>query len=162
MKLSGLLLAVYQQYCIEGDPVKQTLHANKRRSLLYAVPALAVMAAIFLLSSRTGDEINRFLPWFQKLFPAMSSFDWGHFMAYFVLALAFDYGFGTRADSWGMKILIVALCGLYGLTDEYHQSFVGGRTPDLQDIRNDCIGGAIAMAVTAIPAVRRRWRKITS
>jgi len=92
----------------------------------------------------------------------MSSFDWGHFIAYFVLAAAFDFGFGSRADRWGMKILIVVLCGLYGLTDEYHQSFVGGRTPDILDIRNDCIGAAIAVVLIAVPALRKRWRRITS
>ncbi|MBW7474215.1 VanZ family protein [Paenibacillus oenotherae] len=134
--------------------------AGSRRSKWRFIPALAVMATIYMFSSRSGDDLNSVLPWFQKLFPAMQSFDWGHFVAYFGLALALDYGFGARGDSWKGKLLIVAICGIYGVTDEYHQSFVGGRSPDLWDIRNDCIGAAIAVLVIAIPAIRRRWRRL--
>ncbi|QYR23661.1 VanZ family protein [Paenibacillus sp. sptzw28] len=147
--------------------MKQTKSAageieQRRRSWLYAIPAVIVMAVIFIFSAQTGDELNTFLPWFRELFPGMTNFDWGHFIAYFLLALAIDFGFGSKADSWKYKVLIVALCGLYGVTDEFHQSFVGGRTPDIHDIRNDCIGGALAMLVIAVPAVRKWWRKLTS
>lgn len=133
--------------------------AAVRRSIWRFVPAVAVMAVIFIFSSRTGDDLNSVLPWFQELFPWMTSFDWGHFVAYFILAVAVDYGFGARADSWKGRLIIVAICGLYGVTDEYHQSFVGGRSPDIYDIRNDCIGAALAVLTIAIPIIRKRWRK---
>ncbi|TYP72699.1 VanZ family protein [Paenibacillus methanolicus] len=136
--------------------------AARSRRLLRFVPALLWMGIIFSLSSRTGDEMNTFLPWFQALFPAMSSFDWGHFVAYFVLAITFDYGFGSRGDRLTVKALIVCLCLLYGITDEYHQSFVGGRSPDIQDLRNDTIGAALAVTFLAVPFVRRAWRKWAS
>lgn len=132
------------------------IHRSKWRF----VPAIAVMTVIFIFSSRTGDDLNSVLPWFQELFPGMKSFDWGHFAAYFILALAVDYGFGARGDSWKGKLLIVVICGLYGVTDEYHQSFVGGRSPDIYDIRNDCIGAAIAVLTVALPVIRKRWRRI--
>jgi len=147
-------------YCIEGGRMNQSNAAAAARTALRFIPAAAVMAAIFLFSAQTGSELGAFLPWFQKLFPGMESFDWGHFLAYYALAVAFDYGFGKRADRWSVKVLIVLLCGLYGLTDEYHQTFVGGRTPDILDIRNDCIGALLAVLTTAIPAVRKRWRKL--
>ncbi|WP_232016221.1 VanZ family protein [Paenibacillus baekrokdamisoli] len=117
------------------------------------------MIAIFILSSRTSSDMNVLLPFFQSIFPNMKSFDWGHFVAYFALAFSLDYGFGRRADRLHFKLLIVLLCGAYGLTDEYHQTFVGGRTPDIYDIRNDCIGAAIAMIVVAIPPIHRVWRR---
>lgn len=123
------------------------------------LPAVAWMTVIFILSSRTGDELNTLLPWFQKMFPFMESFNWGHFVSYFVLALTIDYGIGAKADSFRMKAAIVLLCGLYGVTDEFHQSFVGGRMLDPLDLRNDLIGAALCTAVTAIPPIRRIWRK---
>ncbi|SFS61040.1 VanZ family protein [Paenibacillus sp. BC26] len=126
------------------------------------LPAIIIMATIFLLSSRTNDELNTFLPWFQKLFPQMSSFDWGHFIAYFVLALTFDYGFARRARRWTFKVAIVLLCVLYGLTDEYHQSFVSGRSPDIADLRHDGIGAAIAVVVVALPLIRKPWRRLVA
>jgi VanZ family protein len=37
------------------------------------------------------------------------------------------------------------LAVLYGLSDEWHQSFVPGRTPDVVDILTDAIGAAIGL-----------------
>ncbi|RAP78083.1 VanZ family protein [Paenibacillus montanisoli] len=137
--------------------MKQTLKGWVR-----FIPAVLIMAAIFLLSSRTSDELNTFLPWFQELFPQMQSFDWGHFIAYFALALSFDYGFGRRAERWPVKVLIVGLCLLYGVTDEYHQSFVSGRMPDAADLRNDSIGASIAVVLVALPGVKNLWRRLVA
>lgn len=58
-----------------------------------------------------------------------------------------------------MKAAIVLLCGLYGVTDEFHQSFVGGRMPDMMDIRNDMIGALFWTLLIAIPPLRRLWRR---
>lgn len=137
------------------------IYENRRkRSRLRVIPAILVMIVIFILSSRTSDDLNTLLPFFQKIIPNMKGFDWGHFIAYFILALAIDYSMGSKAESLYMKFLIIVLCGIYGLTDEYHQSFVGGRTPDFKDIRNDCIGAAIAVLIITIPTIRRRWRRL--
>jgi VanZ family protein len=143
--------------------MKQTkpIHAKLTfRKLLRFLPAAIWMTVIFLLSSRTGDEINTLLPFFQKLFPFMEDFNWGHFVSYFVLALTLDYGIGEKADRFGMKLIIIILCGAYGVTDEFHQSFVGGRMLDPADVRNDMIGAAVWTAAAAIPPVRRLWRTI--
>lgn len=52
-------------------------------------------------------------------------------------------------------VLTVAVCGLYGVSDEYHQSFVPPRQPDARDVVADTIGattGALACLVWS------RWR----
>ncbi|MBJ6363260.1 VanZ family protein [Paenibacillus sp. GCM10012307] len=130
------------------------------RRMLRWLPALIWMGVIFWLSSRTGEQLGSVLPIFKYILPWMESFDWGHFVAYFVLALAMDYGFGSKADAWRMKLLIVFLCFLYGVTDEFHQFFVDDRTPDMMDLRNDAIGAALAMLAIKIPFIRRMWRKV--
>ncbi len=148
--------------------MKQTTPNNRNRSasqwtvrrLLRFIPAVVWMAVIFALSSRTGDEIGAFLPFFQRMFPFMTDFNWGHFVSYFILAMTLDYGIGAKADRLPVKAAIVLIAGLYGISDEYHQSFVGGRTPDWIDVRNDMIGAAIWTAAIAIPALRKRWRKL--
>ncbi|ANY69858.1 hypothetical protein BBD42_27675 [Paenibacillus sp. BIHB 4019] len=139
--------------------MKQTI-AKRSVRVLRCIPAVLVMAAIFAASATTGEEMNTLLPFFQKLFPQMASFDWGHFVAYFMLAAAIDFAIGARADRIVIKVLIVLLCGLYGITDEFHQSFVGGRMPDAADVRNDMIGAAMWAILVALPAVRRLWRRI--
>ncbi|MBH5316801.1 VanZ family protein [Paenibacillus sp. GSMTC-2017] len=127
--------------------------------LLRFIPAIIWMTIIFILSSRTGDEISTVLPLFQKLFPGMTDFNWGHYVSYFILAAAFDYGFGKHSERLSMKLVIILLCGLYGVTDEFHQSFVGGRMMDITDVRNDMIGAAIWTVCGSIPFVRRIWRR---
>ncbi|GLX68356.1 VanZ family protein [Paenibacillus glycanilyticus] len=131
---------------------------SKRRFPRFA-PAVIWMIVIFGFSSRTGDQMNTMLPFFQKLFPHMASFDWGHFLAYFILAAAIDYGIGRKANKISYKLLIIIACGVYGITDEYHQSFVGGRMTDIMDIRNDMIGAAIWVILASIPMIKKRWRK---
>ena len=118
-------------------------------------PSILWMAVIFYLSSRTGEQLGSLMPWFQKFLPMMQSFDWGHFVAYFILGLTYYWAFLPRYSGAIVKIAVVLLCGLYGVTDEYHQIFVDGRQPDLIDIRNDMIGAALAMLFVSIPAVKR-------
>lgn len=142
--------------------MKQTVPFSNSISylrLLRFLPAVAWMAVIFALSSRTSDEINTLLPFFQKYLPFMEDFNWGHFVSYFVLSAALDYGIGRKGDRFWMKVIIVLICGLYGITDEFHQSFVGGRMPDPLDVRNDLIGAALWNALAAVPPIRKVWRK---
>lgn len=141
--------------------MKQTNSMNLRK-LLRFIPVIVWMIVIYLLSSQTGDDIGTLLPLFQKLFPSMVSFDWGHYLSYFILAAAFDYGIGRKADRFLFKVAIVVLCGIYGITDEYHQSFVGGRMPDPIDVRNDMIGALVWVVLVSIAPLRNFWRKFTS
>jgi VanZ family protein len=126
------------------------------------LPCLIWMVFIFVMSSRTGDDLGSILPFFQYLFPSMRSFDWGHFAAYFVLALTYLWALTDTSATWALKLTAVALCVVYGLTDEYHQRFVAGRTPDWMDIRNDGIGAALAIGFVSIPAVGRLYEKLSA
>jgi VanZ family protein len=124
------------------------------------LPPVLVMGAIFYFSSRTGDDLGSMLPFFHLLFPAMQSFDWGHFVAYFVLGLTFIWALGGPRPSWLTMLLTVLLCLLYGLTDEYHQTFVEGRMADWHDLRNDGIGALIAMLLLRLPPVARLYARL--
>lgn len=127
---------------------------------LHWIPAIVAMAFIFYASSRTGDDLNTLLPLFHKLFPMMSSFDWGHFIAYYGLALCFYWALGSLSTTWKGKLLVILLCVAYGVTDEYHQTFVAGRSPDAADLRNDAIGAAVAMLTMTVPAFKRMYKKL--
>ncbi|MEF3303936.1 VanZ family protein [Paenibacillus sp. GYB003] len=119
------------------------------------LPAVLWMAVIFYMSHQTGSDLDSLLPFLQKWIPALQSFDFGHFILYFVLAVAFYWALLPRSATWGGKALVVLLCLLYGVTDEFHQSFVPGRSPDAADLRNDAIGAALAMLALSVPAVER-------
>lgn len=64
-----------------------------------------------------------------------------HMTEYFILAAAFSFPFyvyGLR----GFPLMLVAgmICVGFACGDEYHQSFVGGRSPSVRDVGIDSIG----------------------
>ena len=65
----------------------------------------------------------------------------------------------SRVTAGGM-LLAVLLTVAYGLTDEVHQSFVPGRTPELRDLAADALGAAagagLVWAWSIVLAVRAR------
>lgn len=107
-------------------------------------PAVICMLSIFFTSSRSGDQLNTVLPWVQKWLPGLTDFNPMHYVAYFALGLTVALAMGKRAATWPGFLLNVVLCVLYGISDEWHQSFVPMRTPDPQDLLHDGIGAAIA------------------
>lgn len=126
------------------------------------IPAVIGMAAIFYFSSRTGDDLNGLLPFFHLILPSMAGFDWGHFVAYYLLAWCFLWAVTSGKPGWKSMLLVILLCFLYGITDEFHQRYVPGRSPDLSDLRNDTIGAALAMATVCLPPVRRFYMKLSA
>ena len=68
-----------------------------------------------------------------------------HMTEYAVLTLLVAFGFyvnGFRRKRWLMVGFI--FCVLYAATDEFHQSFVGGRGPSVRDVGIDSLGVLIA------------------
>ncbi len=124
------------------------------------LPAVIWMGVIFYLSHQPGDRLSSVIPWFQAIFPWMNDFNWGHVAAYFVLALCVYTGLGQSWSGLRGKLLTVLWCAAYGLTDEFHQMFVPGRTPELRDIWNDALGATAAMALISIPWMRRLHIKL--
>ena len=47
--------------------------------------------------------------------------------------------------TWRQMLIGVAIASLYGVTDEWHQSFVAGRSSDVLDWLSDTIGSAIGL-----------------
>jgi VanZ family protein len=130
------------------------------KKMMRWLPSVVWMGVIFCLSSQTGDNLGSWLPVFQQFVPWMQGFDWGHFVAYFLLALTFAWALAVRKFTWKEKLAVIALSVLYGVTDEFHQSFVPGRSPDIHDLRNDGIGAALAVLFLSIPFVKRRFCRL--
>jgi hypothetical protein len=79
---------------------------------------------------------------------------YGHLGEYFVLgALAL---WAARREDRRTVLLILALCALYGASDEFHQAFVPFRTPDPVDWLTDVVGAAAGVSVFLWWTVRRR------
>ena len=103
-------------------------------------PVVFLMAAIFVASS---------IPDLGGLPGGMSDKS-GHGLAYALLgaALLRDLAHGRlRGVTWPRAAAAVALTTLYGASDELHQWFVPGRSPDALDVFADFLGAAFAVSV---------------
>ena len=99
-------------------------------------PPVAEMAAIFFLSSRAAPPIA-----------AAVSDKVIHGVIYGILALLILRAAASgrwRGVSVGTVGVAVALTGLYGMIDEWHQSFVPSRTAEWADVVADVCGGSLA------------------
>ena len=73
-----------------------------------------------------------------------------HLTEYAVLALLLLESLSTeRERNWNPRraLLCIGIAAAYSLADEFHQSFVPGRTASLRDCGLDTIGAALALLV---------------
>jgi VanZ family protein len=103
------------------------------------------MLVIFGLSSLQGSTIPSTLADYSVL---------AHFTEYAILAGLLVFATGWRPPTVGLALALVLACSLWGVTDEFHQHFVPGRTPDPVDWATDTAGAAVSVAALAV--VRRR------
>ena len=94
------------------------------------------MLVIFALSSRSR------LP-FQEDVPDWSS----HAAAFLILAVLASRAFAHGgALDWRLAVAVFVFCVAYGVSDEWHQSFVPGRHSDTWDVLKDAIGTLAGLA----------------
>jgi VanZ family protein len=82
-----------------------------------------------------------------------------HALGYFVLCallIRACAGGEWRGVTLARLSLAWAMTVIYGASDEWHQSFVPGRTPDLYDIAADAIGALCAVVVVGAWDIIRR------
>jgi VanZ family protein len=117
---------------------------------------LAWMGLIFFLSSRSKlPEASDALAGLQAIA--------GHFTVYAVLAALVAFALAESGLSLQRRLtfaFIFAVC--YGVTDEFHQSFVPGRDADALDLLVDAIGAVTALAVYVWLERRRLRQKFNS
>jgi VanZ family protein len=108
-------------------------------------PAVAQMAVIFALSSWSGVP---------DLPGGLTGYT-GHFTGYGLLGALVLRGFaGARwkGVTWPAAWRALALSPAYGVTDEFHQSFVEARTPTMGDWVADTLGAAMGIALVMLAA----------
>ena len=137
-------------------------------------PVVIWAAVIFTFSTGwfTSDNTEAiatpFLHWlFPSLTPDTLSFihhiirKCGHLTEYFIFSLLVLRA--IRAGRPGMRLAwalaAIGIVAAYASSDEFHQSFVPGRSASIYDVMLDTTGGAFSQVAAALFALRRRHRE---
>ena len=100
-------------------------------------PVWVQMALIFIASS---------IPNLTHL-PGDMSDKTGHGIGYGLLGIVLLRAFARGRQSavtFGVVLLTIVCATAYGISDEFHQWFVPGRTADVHDVMADAIGATLA------------------
>ena len=105
-----------------------------RAALLRSLAPLALMGLIFYLSAQPSSGVH---PWWEIIGRKL-----GHVTGYLLLTLLWAWALNGVARR--PVLVAVAISFAYACSDEYHQTFVRGRTGTPVDVGVDAIGMAIA------------------
>lgn len=135
---------------------------NKLKALkqfaLFWLPPLAWMGLIYGLSSRSTLLVfPDTTDWYEIADKAF--YKSAHMVAYGVLAWLYLRVLSVHYEpSATLRVVSIIAAIVYGLTDEYHQTFVPGREGILTDVGVDTVGAGGAMLVDWW-LTRRRLRR---
>lgn len=121
---------------------KMTFVQSKPTPLIFRwLPAMIVMAAIFFLSGQPASRL-----------PVFGEYDLiikklGHATGYAMLGLAYYFALPPRLRAGFRWILALFMVILFALSDEFHQSFIEGRTSSLIDVGIDTAGALVALSL---------------
>lgn len=127
-----------------------TLSMFRDNNWLRIIPVTLVMGVIFFLSQQSGDKIS--LPDIVNIDKLL------HALVYAALGFAFLFALPPdwrRKHPLAASCATVCFCLAYGVSDEFHQSFVPGRSVSGADVAADTVGGVLALV--ADWGWRRYW-----
>ena len=105
---------------------------------LRLIPMLVCMGIIFFFSHQPGDSLD--LPLFPGADKVSHAFAYGLLSLTVILAFSKEARMRKRGLVFAAAVLVPAL---YGVSDEYHQSFVAGRSTELADWAADLFGALV-------------------
>lgn len=105
------------------------------------VPMILIMGTIFLFSHQPGDAIDlSSIPDLDKA---------AHFCIYGLLAASVVLAHGSCARisyPWRVCLTTLVACLLFGISDEFHQSFIPGRFVSGADVLADMAGVVMVLS----------------
>jgi hypothetical protein len=124
----------------QPGPSRTRMPKSTTLRLLCLLLALAWMGTIFLLSSLPGGKIEMGPPGFDKIL---------HMGAYALLAMLILGALLLPPGGYrlGQALLAAVIAAVYGLTDEWHQFYVPGRSMDGWDMLADAVGALLGALV---------------
>jgi len=112
--------------------------------LIRWVPAALMMGLIFIASSTPASQI----PFFGAIDLLVKK--GGHALGYALLGLSYFHALPRRLSVTYRAVMALMMAVLFSLSDEFHQSFVEGRTSALRDVLIDTGGATLALFAAAL------------
>jgi len=112
--------------------------------LIRWVPAALMMGLIFIASSTPASQI----PFFGAIDLLVKK--GGHALGYALLGLSYFHALPRRLSVPYRAVMALLMAVLFSLSDEFHQSFVEGRTSALRDVLIDSGGATLALFAAAL------------
>lgn len=131
---------------------------KKLQKFLAWLALLVWMGVIFYFSHQSGDASMQLsdgiLDSFKSLFQNFLDYHTlsyivrkiAHFTEYFILGLLIyhlvkQYRFVSKKEI----IWMILFCTIYAMSDEFHQVFIGGRSPKIFDVIIDSLGSSLSI-----------------
>jgi VanZ family protein len=116
-----------------------------KSKIKYWIPAILYMAFLFYLSSRPAPEELKWIPTIAEL-KLVHIIEYGilYFLVWYAVIKTTSY---NKLEAFTLALMVTIL---YGLTDEFHQIFVVGRTARLEDVAADVVGCILTQAGISI------------
>ena len=121
----------------------------------YQFPAIAWAVIIYLISSVPGSKIPKFAHLINdKIIHASIFFIFG-----LLVYRSLEPRVKPETFNWTRLFISIGAVIIYGLSDEFHQGFVPGRTEDILDATADSVGGICSGIVVY---VQYKFREVKS
>lgn len=148
---------------------------KKLQKFLAWLALLVWMGVIFYFSHQSGDTSMQLsdgiLDSFKSLFQNFLDYHTlsyivrkiAHFTEYFILGLLIYHLVKQyRVISKTEIIWMILFCVIYAMSDEFHQVFIGGRSPKVFDVIIDSLGSSLSILILQLLQKRKIISKIES
>lgn len=148
---------------------------KKLQKFLAWLALLVWMGVIFYFSHQSGDASMQLsdgiLDSFKSLFQNFLDYHTlsyivrkiAHFTEYFILGLLIYHLVKQyRVISKIEIIWMILFCVIYAMSDEFHQVFIGGRSPKVFDVIIDSLGSSLSILILQLLQKRKIISKIES
>ena len=123
---------------------------------IFTILTICNMMLIFYFSSQNAEQSTQTSAWFLQFLPFSMHFirKLAHFSIYALLGLNTFYMYKNYNVKYSALFALMN-CILYACSDEWHQSFVSGRSPQITDICIDTCG-ALSMILLNLSTLKRK------
>ena len=119
------------------------MNEGLRHFLRYQLPAILWAVIIFVASSVPGTKLPGFFHLVNDKIIHASIF----FLLGLLVYRALEPKVKPSSFDWRRLVIAISAVILYGISDEFHQGFVPGRTVDVVDALADSAGGVLSALI---------------